>query len=132
VYELRGDAARGGELQVATRATATRTTRQAMVRQQMNVISLRRFVLNALAERGSSYMLLGFKATADELYDWSLLSASIPWLHDPSCDYSKLCEDLRRHGLAIVTFESVEEARKILGETRCRRLWVEAVVGLKA
>jgi hypothetical protein len=98
----------------------------------MKVIGLRRFVLAALEEQQPFFMLLGFNATTDELHDWSLLSASIPWLHDPSCDYSKLCEDLRRYGLAIVTFESAEEARTLFAETRCRRLWVEAVVGLKA
>jgi hypothetical protein len=91
----------------------------------MKAISLRQFLQAALEEQHPFFILFGFSRTSDELHDWSLLSASIPWLHHPGCDYSKFCEDLRRHGLAIVACESAEEARKLRRETRCRRLWVD-------
>jgi len=97
----------------------------------MKVIGLRQLVLTALKKDNFCFILLGFKPTADELHDWTLLSASLPWLRDPACDRPKLCQDLRRHGLAILACESEAEARRLFTETRCRRLWVDALYIVK-
>lgn len=65
-------------------------------------------------------VLLEFRASDDELGDWSLLSPSLLALGASA--RMQLMHDLRRYGLGVVLCGCEDEARRLLAGFRTRRL----------
>jgi type ISP restriction-modification system protein len=92
----------------------------------MKVRSVGELVRSTLSRPGqSSYLLLRFRPTADELEDHSLLSQALPWLPELGRERAEFCDDLRRHGLGVVACAGAKEARRLLRQIRGRRLFAQ-------
>jgi predicted helicase len=78
---------------------------------------------NGARAAGSWRLELRFQATRDEEADWSHFWPSIRWLSELGPrDQERLCEGLRRRGLALLACEGPEEAARRLSGIRGRRV----------
>ena len=93
----------------------------------MEVHRLEDLVKLALRERRAWFLLLVFRPTEDEMEDWSQLSQALPWLREFGQGRGALCEELRRHGLAVIGCSSEEEAHRLFREVRGWRLSIEVL-----
>ena len=67
----------------------------------LSVRSVRDLLSVALADLPGFPLVLRFRASDDEMEDWSHISQSLPWLHAVGQDgFGTVCENLREHGLA--------------------------------
>ena len=96
----------------------------------MEALRLLDFVTGAIKRSGRWILLLDFWPTEDEEADWSWLSYTLPWLSELGDDRGKVCTELRRHGLAIVTCADEEEARRLLSEIQGFRVGAKVFTNL--
>lgn len=82
----------------------------------MEALRLVDFVAVAIKRYGRWMLVLDFWPTHDEEADWSSLSWTLPWLPELGDDRGRVCEELRRHGLALVVCADEEEARRLLDQ----------------
>jgi hypothetical protein len=82
----------------------------------MEALRLLDFVTVALKRSGHWMLVLDFWPTDDEEADWSSLSWTLPWLAELGDDCGRVCDELRRHGLALVSCAGEEEARRLLDQ----------------
>lgn len=82
----------------------------------MEALRLVDFVTVAIKRYGRWMLVLDFWPTDDEEADWSSLSWTLPWLPELREDRGRVCEELRRHGLALVVCADEEEARRLLNQ----------------
>src|SRR4029077_2098287 len=75
-----------------------------------------------LTRSGRWVILLETKLHGDVLDDWSLIAWTVPFLGQIGGERKALGEDLQRHGLALLTFASEEEARLWFGQIRESRI----------
>jgi len=88
----------------------------------MESLRLLDFVTVAIKRSGRWMLVLDFYPTNDEEADWSWLSWTLPWLPELGNDRSRVCEELRRHGLTLVSCADGEEARRLLDQIQGYRV----------
>lgn len=84
----------------------------------MEALRLLDFVSVAIKRSGRWMLVLDFWPTDDEEADWSSLSWTLPWLSELGDDRGRVCDELRRHGLALVSCADEEEARRLLDQVQ--------------
>jgi hypothetical protein len=82
----------------------------------MEALRLLDIVTVAIKRSGRWMLVLDFWPTDDEEADWSSLSWTLPWLSELGDDRGRVCGELRRHGLALVSCADEDEARKLLDQ----------------
>jgi hypothetical protein len=78
----------------------------------MEALRLLDFVTVAIKRSGRWMLLLDFWPTDDEEADWSSLGWTLPWLSELGDNRGRVCDELRRHGLALVSCADEEECRR--------------------
>jgi hypothetical protein len=88
----------------------------------MEALRILDFVTVAIKRSGRWMLVLEFWSTDDEEADWSWLSWTLPWLPELGDDRGKVCGELRRHGLALISCADGEEARRLLDQVQGYRV----------
>jgi hypothetical protein len=82
-----------------------------------------RFVERMLSQPSDSWrVLLEFKATDDEMEDWSQMSQALPWLAVLGTERNIVCTDLRLFGMALVRCDDEGEAHRAFNGIRGWRI----------
>lgn len=82
----------------------------------MEALRLLDLVTVAIKRSGRWMLVLDFWPTNDEEADWSSLSWTLPWLSELGDDRGRVCEELRRHGLTVISCADEEDARRLLDQ----------------
>jgi len=88
----------------------------------MEALRLLDFVTAAIKGSGRWMLVLDFWPTDGEEADWSSLSWALPWLSELGDDRGRVCDELRRHGLALVVCADEEEAHRLLNQIQGYRV----------